>query len=109
MANPVILVTGATGKTGAAVVNRLLEKEVPVRALVHRRDARSEAFERRGVDVVVADMFDPDQVFDALVGVRRAGCLLGRPHPGIVPRVAASGYSYPAWPEPGPELICREL
>jgi uncharacterized protein YbjT (DUF2867 family) len=39
---------------------------------VHRRDARNEAFERRGVELVVADMFDPDQVFDALDGVRRA-------------------------------------
>ncbi len=72
MANPMILVTGATGKTGAAVVNRLVEQELPVRALVHRHDARSEAFEKRGVEVVVADMFDPDQVFDALAGVQRA-------------------------------------
>ena len=72
MAKPLILVTGATGKTGAAVVNCLLEKGVPVRALVHRHDARSEAFERRGAEVVAADMFDPDQVLDALSGVRRA-------------------------------------
>jgi uncharacterized protein YbjT (DUF2867 family) len=72
MVQPLILVTGATGKTGAAVVNRLLEQEVPVRALVHRRDARSAGFERRGVEVVAADMFDPDQLLDALRGVQRA-------------------------------------
>ena len=72
MASPKILVTGAAGKTGAAVVNILLEKEVPVRALVHRIDARSAALERAGAEIVVADMFDPDQLFDALKGVQRA-------------------------------------
>ncbi len=72
MPKPLILVTGATGKTGAAVVDRLLQKEMSVRALVHRRDARSEALARRGAEVVVADMFDPDQVLDALSGVQRA-------------------------------------
>jgi uncharacterized protein YbjT (DUF2867 family) len=72
MAKPMILVTGATGKTGAAIVDRLLQEAVLVRALVHRHDARSEAFQRRGVEVVVADMFDPDQLFDALSGVHRA-------------------------------------
>ena len=72
MAKPRILVTGATGKTGAAIVTLLLEKQIPVRALVHRRDTRSEALALKGAEVVVADMFDPDQLSGALRGVQRA-------------------------------------
>lgn len=36
---PKILVAGATGKTGGAVVAQLLEKGVPVRAIVRSRDS----------------------------------------------------------------------
>lgn len=35
---PKILVTGATGKTGTAVVAQLLEKGYPVRAIVGQRE-----------------------------------------------------------------------
>lgn len=72
MSLPKILVTGATGKTGAAVVEELLLHAMPVRALVHRQDDRSAALARRGVEVVVADLFDPDQLLSALRGVQRA-------------------------------------
>ena len=72
MAKPKILVTGATGGTGLCVVTELLAKDVPVRAVVHRRDARSQALDRQGVETVVADLYDPDQLFDALRGVQRA-------------------------------------
>ena len=72
MKPPKILVTGATGKTGAAVVEQLIGRGVPVRAVVHRHDARSAALEARGVETIVADLFDPDQMADALRGVRRA-------------------------------------
>jgi uncharacterized protein YbjT (DUF2867 family) len=41
-----ILVTGATSKTGRAVVDELLAKDVPMRAVVHAKDARSAALER---------------------------------------------------------------
>lgn len=69
---PRILVTGATGKTGSAVAEQLLQHGWPVRALVHRTDARSEHLARLGAEVVVADMFDPDQLLAALRGVQRA-------------------------------------
>lgn len=72
MAKPKILVTGATGGTGYPVVAELLAKGFPVRAAVHRRDARAEALERQGVEIVVADLYDPDQMLDALRGVQRA-------------------------------------
>jgi len=72
MQNPKILVTGATGGTGLPVVRELMAKGFPVRAMVHRRDARSAELERRGVEVVLADLYDPDQLLDALRGIQRA-------------------------------------
>lgn len=72
MSRPAILVTGATGKTGRAVVAQLREKDWPVRAVVRARDARSEALERLGAETVVADMFDPDQMLAAMQGCARA-------------------------------------
>ena len=50
MKQPKILVTGATGRTGRAVVDELLTKGVPVRAVVHSKDARSTALERKGAE-----------------------------------------------------------
>jgi uncharacterized protein YbjT (DUF2867 family) len=67
-----ILVTGATGKTGSAVVEQLRRHEWPVRALVRRRDERSARLAALGAEVVVSDMFDPDQMHSALRGVQRA-------------------------------------
>ena len=72
MAKPRILVTGATGGTGLPVITELLARGVPVRATVHKRDARSEALDRAGVETVVADLYDPDQLLAALRGVQRA-------------------------------------
>ena len=67
-----ILVTGATGKTGAAVVAQLRERGMPVRALVHSRDRRSAALDQLGAETVVADLFDPDQIAQAMRGIARA-------------------------------------
>jgi NAD(P)H dehydrogenase (quinone) len=72
MIKPRILVTGATGRTGGAVVTELLAKGWPVRAVVRVRDARSDRLQRRGAEIVVVDIFDPDQLMDALRGVQRA-------------------------------------
>jgi len=72
MKQPKILVTGATGRTGRAVVDELLAKGVPVRAVVHSKDARSAALERKGAETVVVDMFDYDQLLAAMRGTQRA-------------------------------------
>ena len=72
MTQPTILVTGATGNTGGAVVSEFLHRGVPVRAMVRSRDARSAALQARGAEVVVADIFDPDQLVAAMHGVQRA-------------------------------------
>ncbi len=69
---PRILVTGAAGNTGRAVTDELLAKGFAVRALVRRHDGRSAALAHKGAEIVVADMFDPDQLLDSLRGVQRA-------------------------------------
>ncbi len=66
-----VLVTGATGKIGGAVATQLLEKGVRTRAVVHREDARSARLRALGAEVVVADMFDIQQVQAAVNGVDR--------------------------------------
>jgi len=72
MRKPRILVTGATGGTGLPVANELVSRGYPVRALVHRTDARSVSLEKRGIEVVVADLYDPDALLAAMQGVQRA-------------------------------------
>src|ERR1700745_2692656 len=72
MTNPRILLTGATGRTGSAVVTQLLAKGWPVRAAVRIRDARSDRLQSRGAEVVVADIFDSGQLTDAMRGEQRA-------------------------------------
>ena len=72
MTKPTILVTGATGKTGAQVVAQLREKEWPVRAVVRKLDARSERLRQQGAEVIVADLYDYEQMLAAMRGTRRA-------------------------------------
>ncbi|TPG40515.1 NAD-dependent epimerase/dehydratase family protein [Sphingomonas koreensis] len=72
MIQPKILVTGATGKTGSAVVALLRQRDVPIRAVVRRRDDRSRALEAQGVEVAIADPLDPQQMRGALRGATRA-------------------------------------
>ena len=72
MTKPTILVTGATGKTGGAVVTQLLAKGFPVRAVVRALDGRAEALRSAGAEVAVADLYDPDQLLDAMRGTQRA-------------------------------------
>jgi uncharacterized protein YbjT (DUF2867 family) len=71
MTNTRVLVTGATGKIGGAVAAQLLEKGITTRAMVHRDDARSARLRDLGAEVVVADMFDIQQVTAAMDGVNR--------------------------------------
>lgn len=66
-----ILVTGATGRIGGAVAAQLLERGITTRAMVHRDDARSARLRGMGAEVVVADMFDIQQVTSAMAGVDR--------------------------------------
>lgn len=65
-----ILVTGATGNTGRAVVDALVERGSRVRAMVRTQADRSKL--RPGVEVAVADFDDTRAVAAALDGTERA-------------------------------------
>src|SRR5258708_24626608 len=67
-----ILITGATGATGGNAITKLLELKVPVRALVHSKDGRSEQLRALGVEIVQGDLSDFDAVADALEGITGA-------------------------------------
>ena len=57
--NTPILVTGAAGSVGSVgrnVIKLLRERDLPVRALVHRLDERSQALNEMGAELVVADL-----------------------------------------------------
>jgi uncharacterized protein YbjT (DUF2867 family) len=71
MPNPLILVTGATGKTGAPVVQQLIQRGFPVRALVRSLDDRAARLEQLGAEVVVGDFIDLASMRRAMDGVER--------------------------------------
>ena len=66
---PVAVVTGAGGFLGAALVRRLLDDGLDVRALVHREPV-AEALRDARVEVVVAELGDAGAVAAALDGAR---------------------------------------
>jgi NAD(P)H dehydrogenase (quinone) len=67
-----ILVTGATGKTGMPAVAALRERGRRIRALVHRSDKRADQLAALGADVVQGDLLDFDAVSSAVTGVDAA-------------------------------------
>lgn len=72
MSKPLILVTGATGKTGVNVVEQLIERGFPVRALARGHDDRSERLQRLGAEVLLGDFLDLQSIRSAIEGARRA-------------------------------------
>jgi len=72
MYKPKILVTAATGHTGSAVVQQLLQQGFPVRAFVRQSDARAKALESAGAEIVVGNLLDFRDLRKALSGIQRA-------------------------------------
>jgi uncharacterized protein YbjT (DUF2867 family) len=69
-----ILVTGAAGQIGGVgrtVTDLLLERGLPVRALVLHDDDRAAALRAAGAEVVVADLLEPADVYRAVIGCPR--------------------------------------
>ena len=75
MAHP-ILVTGAAGgaqgSTGRRIASLLLQQGIPVRALVHRLDSRSDELRQQGAEVLEGDLLNSASVEAAMRNVRRA-------------------------------------
>jgi uncharacterized protein YbjT (DUF2867 family) len=71
-----ILITGAAGglqgSTGRVVASLLLKQGIPVRAFVHKLDARSDELRQQGAKVVGGDLLNPASVQAAMRGVKRA-------------------------------------
>lgn len=68
------LITGAGGGVGGVsrtVVELLLDGGAPVRAMVHRDDARADGLRTLGAEVVVGDLTHPVDVAEAMTGVER--------------------------------------
>lgn len=76
-----ILVTGASGKTGRACIARLIKKGANVRALVRRADAANELRAQGVVGAVVGDMFDKRVLEAACEGVRKVLHICPPMHP----------------------------
>ena len=68
-ANRLILVTGATGKTGGAVAHQLLERGYFLRATVRTMDDRADALKALGAHV--ADFHELSSMRRAMEGVER--------------------------------------
>jgi uncharacterized protein YbjT (DUF2867 family) len=71
-----ILVTGAAGgtqgSTGRLVTRLLIERGIPVRALVHRLDDRSDDLRKQGAEVIEGDLLNPASVQAVMRDVKRA-------------------------------------
>src|SRR5713226_7924735 len=69
-----ILVTGSAGQLGAVgrtVTKLLLDRGLPVRAMVRREDDRAAALRAAGAEVVVGDLLEPADVYRVVSGCRR--------------------------------------
>jgi uncharacterized protein YbjT (DUF2867 family) len=69
-----ILVTGAAGQLGGVgrtVTRLLLDRGLPVRAMVRREDERAAALRAAGADVVIGDLLEPADVYRVVSGCRR--------------------------------------
>ena len=64
--NGLILVTGAAGQVGSVgrtVVGLLLDRGLPVRAMVRRDDERAASLRAAGAQVVIGDLLEPGDVY----------------------------------------------
>jgi len=66
-----IIVLGATGHVGSAVTQALIDRDIPVTAVIHNT-AKAADWERRGAKAAVADVHDSDALRRVFEGGTRA-------------------------------------
>src|SRR5260370_41316934 len=75
MSHP-ILITGASGgqqgSTGRVIATPLLQQRIPVRAFVHKLDARSDELRRQGAEIFEGDLLNPASVQQPMEDGKRA-------------------------------------
>jgi len=60
-----IIILGAAGQVGSAIINNLIEKGLPVKAVI-RNQEKADELKKRGAEVAIADYFDLDALKDAV-------------------------------------------
>ena len=81
--NKSVLISGANGDTGRAAVRESIALGLDVRAMAHKKDARSEPLEKLGAEVVVGDLLEINTVRAAMNGVD-AAYLVWPVQPGLI-------------------------
>jgi D-arabinose 1-dehydrogenase-like Zn-dependent alcohol dehydrogenase len=76
-----ILITGAAGKTGRALIQALAPKGVPVRALVRRPEQAEKVLALGAAEAQIGDLCQPDTVFRAAAGVQAVYHIPPNMHP----------------------------
>jgi uncharacterized protein YbjT (DUF2867 family) len=76
-----ILVTGAAGKTGRAVIRALVSKGQSVRAAVYRREQKKGAVELGADEAMAGDILDPAFLKRSLHGIRSVYHICPNVHP----------------------------
>ncbi|MEO6282926.1 MAG: NmrA family NAD(P)-binding protein [Dyadobacter sp.] len=82
------MITGATGATGKNAIANLIEMDIPVRALVHRKDGRSDLLASQGAEIVEGELSDFKSVSAALEGITSAYFVYPIQVPGIIEATA---------------------
>jgi NAD(P)H dehydrogenase (quinone) len=76
-----ILVTGAAGKTGLAVIKAIASKGTSVRAMIHRAEQRAVVLEAGASEVTVGNLEDSAAIKTALDGTMGAYLICPNVHP----------------------------
>jgi len=76
-----ILVTGAAGKTGLAVIRALKKSGATVRAFIHKESQRDSVSEAGAREEIIGDLFNPDDVMLAVQGTRAVYHITPNVHP----------------------------
>jgi NAD(P)H dehydrogenase (quinone) len=102
-----ILVTGATGHLGTAVIKNLLEKTSADRiAALVRDESRASALKEKGVDIRVGNYDDPASLDNAMQGIEKVLLIAGtdenednrlRQHQNVVDAAKKAGVNYIAY------------
>jgi uncharacterized protein YbjT (DUF2867 family) len=77
----VILITGAAGKTGLAVLKALLRSDSAVRALVRRSEQAAVLQEIGAADTLIGDMTDTESIKRAMKGIKAVYHICPNMHP----------------------------
>jgi NAD(P)H dehydrogenase (quinone) len=84
--NKKVLITGANGDTGRAAVRESIALGLDVRAMVHKKDARSEPLEKLGAEIVGGDLLEIDTIRAAMEGAD-AAYFVWPVQPDLIPAV----------------------